>query len=353
MMQKQNKIYLGIGIVAVITLATIAMLSIPEGKETIKIGIVTPLTGDASFWGQSSLEGINLVEQDLKSEGIEVEFILEDGKLDTQLSLSAAQKLVNIDGVDAIYAEFTPASMAIGSFLKDKDILFMYDAAIESPLEYSENYYKTYIDYKANCRKVATHLKEEGLIDVGLLKMNLEFAELCKQGLDEVYPNLQIETYNPGEKDFRTALSKMKNMDAIFNPAFPGEVQASLKQIKELGINAKFITNYDALQGGFTNENPELMEEVYTFGFPDVSEQFSSRINSNIAAPEAAAAAYVHLKQMTNAINDCNGNSDCVQQSMDNAKPSNILGFKGFKDNIAIFEMPIKKWSQNRFVLVK
>ena len=353
MMKKQNKIYMGIGIVVIVLIAAIMMFSTPKDQETIKIGIVTPLTGDASFWGQSSLEGINLAKQDLKSDGMDVEFILEDGKLDTQLSLSAAQKLVNIDGVDAIYAEFTPASMAIGSFLQDKDILFMYDAAIESPLEYSENYYKTYIDYKANCKKVATHLKEDGITEVGLLKMNLEFAELCKQGIDEVYSNLQVETYNPGERDFRTTLSKMKDVEAIFNPAFPGEVQASLKQIKELGINSKFVTNYDALQGGFTNENPALMEDVYIFGFPDISEEFASRINSNIAAPEAAAAAYIHLKQMAIAINDCDDNIECIKQKMDNSETSSILGFKGFEDNIAIFEMPIKKWEGNAFTLVK
>jgi ABC-type branched-subunit amino acid transport system substrate-binding protein len=350
-MKKPNKIYVAIGIVVV--LIAVIVMFFPKDDEAIKIGIVTPLTGPAGYWGQSSLEGIELAQQDLKSKKLNVKFIVEDGKLDTQQSLSAAQKLVNVDGVDAIYAEYTPAAMAISSFLQDKNILFLYDAAIESPLETSDNYYKTYIDYKANCKKAATRLKDEGVTSIGLLKMNLEFAELCKQGLEEVYPDLQVESYNPGEKDFRTMLNKMKDVEAVFNPAFPGEVQASLKQIKELGMDMKFVTNYDSLQGDFINKNPGVLENVYIFGFPEVSQEFLRRIDSEIAAPEAAAVAYIHLKQMTEAVNACNDDLECVKQEMNNAKASDIVGFEGFENRIAIFEMPIKKWEGNSFVRLK
>ncbi|MCA9488257.1 MAG: ABC transporter substrate-binding protein, partial [Nanoarchaeota archaeon] len=104
-------------------------------KQNVEIGIITDLTGPAAYWGTSSQVGAELAVEELKEEGYDINLVYEDYRLDSSEALSAVQKLVNVDDVDGVYAEFNPAAISAGSFLKGKDVLYIYDAAIISPLE--------------------------------------------------------------------------------------------------------------------------------------------------------------------------------------------------------------------------
>jgi len=355
-MEQKNSIKV-IGIIFIALLILISILIVAVNfrtgfivkQNTIKIGIVTPLTGDVGFWGESSVLGAKLAEKDLKEQGIDVNFIFEDSQLDSAKALSAAQKLVNINNVQGMYSEFNPAAISVSSFLKGKDIIHVYDAAITSPLKESNNNYKSYVDYEENCRILAFDLKDQGVEKVGMLKMNLEFAELCKNGVKEIYEkNLYIESYNPGETDFRTSILKLKSnkVEAVFNTGFPNEVSNSLKQINELGLNIIFITNTDALTTEFIENNNRILDKTTTFGLPQVSEGFKQRIKNEFGktpvAPEASALAYIHLMQMVKAINKCNNNMVCVRNEMNNMPSESAIGFKGFNNHIAELDIEIK-----------
>lgn len=134
---KREWLFLLVGLVVILILANIFFFSNKSG-ENVKIGVITDLTGPASYWGESSRVGAELAKEDLKKEGYNVDLIFEDYQLDASKALNAAQKVVNVDGVDGIYAEFNPAAISIGSFVADKEILFVYDAAVTSPVEESE-----------------------------------------------------------------------------------------------------------------------------------------------------------------------------------------------------------------------
>src|SRR3989344_2255851 len=200
--------------------------------ETIKIGIITDLTGPAAYWGESTRIGVLLAIADLKEEGILVEPIFEDYQLDAGKAASAAQKLVNVDNVDALYADFNPGAIATASVLKGKDKLFVYDAAIESPLADSPYTFKTYLDYRAGCAALAKKFKDADISTIGYLKVNLEFGELCLEGLKSVYGDFVIaEGYILGDLDFRTQLTKLKAKDvgAIVNVGFEGDSYNTLR----------------------------------------------------------------------------------------------------------------------------
>lgn len=342
---------MGIAILVLLALGTLAMHGNAVSAESIKVGVVSPLTGDAGFWGQSTIEGAKLAEQDLKEQGIDVEFIFEDSQLNPSKALSGVQKLVNVDNVEAIYSEFAPAGVTTSSYIKDKDVIHIYDAALESILDETPNNYKSYVDYQTNCKEVAQYLKNQGIEKVGLLEMNLEFAELCRFGLEEVYDDVIVEKYNPGETDFRTMLAKIKDVEAIFNPAFPAEVQNSIIQKYQLGIDAYFITNSDAISKEFEEDLSQISEKVITFGFPEVDSEFLSRLDKGVPAPEASAVAYTHLTQLAKALDSCdNKDMVCIKSKLDNAIPTKEIGFKGFKDRSAVFDFNLKQWDDGKFV---
>ena len=354
-MNKKLLIVVGALLVILLVFNAVSMFKLTGNvvsEDIVKIGVVTPLTGGAGFWGESSIVGAELAKKDLVGEGINVAFVFEDSMLDAKMALGAVEKLVHVDDVDAVYSEFAPAAHAVSSFLQDKEILHVYDAAVDSLLSDSDLNYRTYIDYRENCLESALYLKRKGVERVGMLKMNLEFAELCKQGVLEVYPDAVVFSYNPGEKDFRTMLAKMNGVEAVFNPSFSGEAQASLVHMHELGFDIYLVVPSDALLGGFVESNKNLLDKVVTFGFPDVGQDFLDRLPEGVVAPEAAAVAYTHLMQMARAIDQCGEDLVCVREKMDSSVASDEIGFQGFRDRRAVFDVPIKQWNGSGFVLV-
>ncbi len=133
------------------------------GKEVVKIGVITDLTGPGAYWGERTAQGVELALRELEKEGYVIDIITEESGLEASKAVSAAQKLVNIDGVDALYVDFNPAAISVGSFLAGKDVLFVYDAAVESPLASVPLAYKTYLDFRTGCRDVAREFKKVAL----------------------------------------------------------------------------------------------------------------------------------------------------------------------------------------------
>jgi len=348
MMKKQNTIYLGIGIVVIILIAAIAIFSAPKGEETtstIKIGVITDLTGPAAYWGESTRVGAELAKQDLLNRGVNVNLVFEDYQLDTGKALTAAQKLVNVDNVKAIYAEFNPAAISAGSFLKDKNVLYIYDAAVTSPLEGNSNAYKTYLDYKEGCKQVANKFKEQGIENIGVLKVNLEFGKLCLDGVKEIYgSNTYVETYNLGDQDFKTQMLKLTQNDigAVINVGFEGDTINTLKVIEEQNLNIKYGTVADTITEQVIEKYSNVLKGSISFGFIEVSSDFKKRISQEkISTNYGAALAYTHIMQIGEAFEKCDNALNCVKQEMNNAKSDDTIGFIQFKNHIAELKMQI------------
>ena len=313
----------------------------------IKIGVITDLTGPAAYWGESTRVGAEIAKKELEAEGYKVNLIFEDYQLDTAKALTAAQKLVNIDGVDAIYAEFNPAAISVGSFLKNKNMLFVYDAAPTSPLIGNPYAYKTYLDYKEGCKEISTEFKNEGIKTMGVLEVNAEFGQLCLDGVKEVYPDVNTESYNLGDMDFSTQILKLnqKKVGAIINVGFEADTLNTLKVIKEKGLNIKYGTVDDTITSNVTNLYKKELTGGISFGFRDVSVGFQEKIkNDKLTSNYGAALAYTHIKQMVMSLSKCNKDISCVVGEMNASKLDDTIGFKGFLNHIAGLNMSIKKY---------
>jgi branched-chain amino acid transport system substrate-binding protein len=331
-----------------------------QSDNQIKIGIVSPLTGGAAYWGESASVGFLMAERELQNEGIDIDLIIEDGQLDPAVALNAAQKLVNVDQVNAIYSEFNPASISVSSFLKDKDVFHLYDSAAESPLDEGPYNFKTYLDYKDSCGDVSEFIKNNNQVSkIGVLKINLEFGDLCLEGVKEVFgeDNVVVETYNPGSTDFRTIINKIRsqNVDAIINASFQPETLASLRQLNEAGDLTLFVGLSETITEDIIEEYKWLIEGDVFFGLPSVSEDLKSKIDETnggkaVADYNAAGLAYTHIIQLGKALNECKNDNDCVANYLSNTEPVESIGFKGFNNRIAEFENRIVRFEGGEFV---
>lgn len=352
------------GLLVVAVVAGLVYLGTGTSQSTesdIHIGVITPLTGGVAYWGESSRVGIRLAEQELKEKGVDISVIVEDGQLDPKVALNAAQKLVGVDGVDAIYSEFNPAAIAVSSYLKDKDMVQIYDAAPVSPLLESENFFKTTLDYEKSCEQVSKLLKKRGYSRIGVLKVNLEYGDLCAKGIRNVFgTNVFVESYNAGATDFRTPLAKFtaSDVEVVFHAGFQPETLASLKNLRGLNTRMPFIGLMETMTPGVAEEFKDVLEGSIMFGMPRVSPELLARLNavakdSKLIDQNAAALAYLHITQLGEALSECEKETACVREKLKNAKPNEDAGFKGFKDRIAGFDTLIHEWNGEAFVEVQ
>ncbi|QQG45099.1 MAG: ABC transporter substrate-binding protein [Candidatus Sungiibacteriota bacterium] len=347
-----RKIILGLVILIILVGAAYLTFIDKQSSNAITVGVITDLTGPAAYWGESTREGAQLAVNQLQESGIGVQVVFEDYQLEAARAVGAAQKLVAVDKVDAVYAEFNPAAISVGSFLKDKNILYVYDAAVVSPLRGLPYAYKTYLDYKGGCKAIAKKFKETGVNKIGVLKVNLEFGELCLEGVKEIYGNPVIsEGYNLGDTDFRTQLLKIKGngANAVINVGFEGDTYNTLKTIRDFQYKMLYGTVDDTITDKVKKDFTSELKGGFTFGFRDVDPVFRAKLKAKLqdktlATEYAAALAYTHIRQITEALHQCNKDLSCVIKKLDAARPDPTIGFERFDKHIGVLDMSIRSY---------
>jgi len=78
----------------------------PAQAEPLKIGALMPMTGDLQAYGGADLKGVQFAIKQINDaggvNGEKVELVVADTQTRPQAGVDAAQKLINVDGVDAI-----------------------------------------------------------------------------------------------------------------------------------------------------------------------------------------------------------------------------------------------------------
>lgn len=339
-------------VIVLLLISSVALTKKNKTRNPVAIGVVTDLSGIASYWGTSTVIGANLAKDDLASKGYNIDVKFEDYQFAAPQALSAATKLVTQDNVGAVYAEFNPAAYAIAPYIKDKDVLFVYDAAPVSPLAESDHIFKTYLDYEVGCQLVAQKFKDAGITKVGSLKPNLEPGDLCEKGVKTVYGDSVVsESFDLGETDFKARLLKMNQQGAgaVVSVVFEGDALNILKTIKEQGLPLKVGFTDDAVTTQVVDQYGDQLKGGYGFGFRDVDAGFKDRVkaaNNDVepASYYAAALAYTHVTQLADALGQCGVDIACSTSKMADSRADSKIGFKNFSNQIATIDTLIKSY---------
>ena len=95
----------------VLILAVIVLIVGCGKKEiaTIKIGCLTPLTGEGATYGRSTKQGVDFAVDELNKSHFlpkPLEVVFEDDRIDATVGVNAIQKLINVDRVPIIIGPF-------------------------------------------------------------------------------------------------------------------------------------------------------------------------------------------------------------------------------------------------------
>lgn len=323
--------------------------------ETFKIGVLLDLSGPAAYVGRQYQMGAELALEELKAAGEPVSLLFGDHTLSPLKATSEAEKMITIDGVDALFVNGSAPSSAASVIAHKHKKLLVYAGAAVSPAQSNPYAFKTFTDFRAGCRELTKHFQSQGKQHIGVLKSNIEVGEVCLEGVKEVLPQVEVQTYNPGEEVAAQVLRfKNKGTEAIINPAYEADFMNMLKVVSEQNYMVRIGTYIDALTEQVRDRYPNQISQCISFGLPKISPSLIKKIrarypNWKSGILEGAALTYTHIKQMTYALKSCSkGDTDCQVATLAKSGPDGTIGFRRWNNRIADFALLVKEGFTNK-----
>jgi len=255
-MSKTNKILLwGIGvilvIVAVAVMTKISSNPPPSQKQTIKIGVTLPLTGGVAMLGQSAKNAILLAESRLsRNNKYDYELVFEDDQFKPATGASVANKLINIDKVDALISFGSPVGSVVSPIAERSKILHINDFASASQVADGDYNFVHYTPPYEDSKLFIEQLEKRGIKKLVFFGqqdnpgvtaiINAFEADIKETDIEVVSSNM----FNTGTRDFRTMIDKSRDLGAdmwVLEANTP-ELEILARQIQQSGIKTPLTT---------------------------------------------------------------------------------------------------------------
>jgi branched-chain amino acid transport system substrate-binding protein len=311
------KSYLSLG--ALIGLSFLVGCGGESGPPEAKIGFIAELTGEMPAVGASSRNAATMRVAKINQDGglklpegpVKVRLLTEDNNAKADQSASAAQKLINQDGVLALVGPNASLGAIPASEIAEANQTLMITPWSTNP--------KTTLDARTNEPKkwvfrscFIDPFQAKVLAKFALTELNLKNAAVLYDVASEA-PNGQaklfrevfekkggnivaFETYTTGDKDFSAQLTKIKsaNPELIYLPAYYTDVPLVVEQARRQGIDAIFL-------GSDAWSSPELIKLA---GNSVEGSYLTNHYSSDVATPVAREFIDAYTKRYGQAPDD-------------------------------------------------
>lgn len=235
-----------------------ALVLLPWGAvhaaDTLKIGLLAPLTGPAAADGASVHNSVQLaVEKVNQGGGVlgkKVELVVYDDRADGKEAVGLAQKLIQKDRVAGVVGgSYSTPSRAVAPIFQEEKIPFVAAYAVHPDITKAGEYcfrngFLGMVEGRAAAYVAVHKLKAK---KIALLVSDNDFGRTLAAGFKEYLaqnaPQAELvyeQAYPFQEKDFKAYLAavKEKNPDLLFASGYYFQTGPIVSQARELGITA-------------------------------------------------------------------------------------------------------------------
>jgi branched-chain amino acid transport system substrate-binding protein len=356
----------------------VLLISCFKKTQDIKIGVILPLTGSLSKYGEWSQTAMEIAKDEINTsggiDGKKIELIIEDSKSDPKEAVASFRKLVNIHKVPVIVGLIGSSEVLASAPVANetKTVLFSTMGASPEITEAGDYVFRERVSGTLEVVEIAKIAYNKlGLRHMAVLYINTDYGisykDIFVQKFQELGGEIQlVESFDQGETDFRTFLSKLKginHLDGVYLPTHITEGANILKQAKEIGLKTQFLAS-NAIEG------PELIQiardaaegVIYTAPSYDPNssdahirkfdDEFFKR--TGLHSEMFGAHAYDALKIIAMVIEKAGYNANSIKNELYRVK--NYIGVSGVTtidvNGDVIKPIAIKKVENGKFVFV-
>ena len=301
----------------------------PKPEVTVKLGHVAPMTGPQAHLGKDNENGAKLAVEELNAQALEIggakikfELLAEDDQADPKQGTIVAQKLVDAK-VNGVIGHLNSGTTIPASKLYSDAGIPQISPSATNP-KYTQQGFATAFRVMANDIQQGKILGEfaakQGAKTVAIIDDRSAYG----QGLADEFKKaaeasglkvVATEYTNDKATDFKAILTKIKSKkpDLVFYGGMDAQGGPLAKQMKELGLKAKFLggdgvctPEFMKLGGPATDGHycsmPGVPLEKMAKG-PDFKDKFTKKYNAEIQlyAPNVYDAVMVMVDSMKRA----------------------------------------------------
>ncbi|MCU0521363.1 MAG: ABC transporter substrate-binding protein [Anaerolineae bacterium] len=268
-------------VVAMVVLALVALSGCGgAGSKAVKIAILAPLSGDVATFGQSTRDGAMLAIEEWNAkggvDGATIEVVVEDSQCNAEAAVSAANKVIDQDGVKFIIGEVcSSASIPVSEIATSKGVLQISPTSTNPSVTVAEDgttkstiFRACFIDPFQGLVGAKFAIETLGAQTAAVF---LDQGNDYVRGLAEVFIKefeaaggqvVVTESYTGDDQDFSAILTKVKdaNPDVLYLPDYYNTVNLIAGQAQEKGITA-------VLMGGDGWDSADLDVSVVEGGY--------------------------------------------------------------------------------------
>lgn len=261
----KNRLFDALYAPALAVLAVLLFVGYDKSKspeKDVTVGVVLSQTGPIAPYGKKALEGVRLAQDKLRSEGIQVTFVIEDAASTPKSAVFAFEKLVIVDKVPIVIGpESSGLAMALAPVAnRRKVVLFAPTVATDAYTSKGDYTFRNWPSSKAIAEKMAdVALTDLRLKKVAVVHINNEMGKSYEVAFNARYEagggNISLtEAYPADTTDFRQLLSNVARVqpDAVY---LVGQVEMGhfLRQMQEMDLNLTVLS-------GIGIEDPKVKE---------------------------------------------------------------------------------------------
>lgn len=233
--------------------------------DTIKIGVMAPLTGAWANEGQEMKQIVELLAEEINAKdgllGQKIEVITEDDGGDPKTAALAAQRL-STQGATIVIGTYGSAVTEASQNIYDEAKIIQIatgSTAVRLTEKNLKYFFRTCPRDDDQGKVIAKTILEQGYKKVAILHDNSTYSKgLADETKGQLEGKVEIVFYDaltPGENDYSTILTKLQaaQPDLIFASTYYPETGLLLRQKKQMGWNVQ-------LMGGDSNSNPDLIK---------------------------------------------------------------------------------------------
>lgn len=240
-------------------LACLAMAPGGARAETLKIGVIAPLTGGGAPWGVAAKEAATILANDINAKGgldvggkkYQIRIIAYDDQYKAATAVAAYNRLVNEDGVKYMLLHTTPDALALRQNVENDKVVAITSSASSKAIDASTTrMYRTNSppkDYMPPLVAwIADHIKQRRLVlinpndDLGWGFSKLAEKLFKQHGFDI----LGSELYERSQQNFQPLFTKVMAMkpDVVdLGSVPPATTGLMVRQLRDIGYKGLII----------------------------------------------------------------------------------------------------------------
>lgn len=258
MTRQFNRRMLCISTAILVIAGSVPFTATAQAADTIKLGIVSPMSGPNARYGGFSMRGAELAVKDINDaggvNGMKIQLFNADSQGTPVEGVSATRRLIDQDGVDFIIGDVSSSvTLAMQPVAEDAEVLLLNAASSNPKITYQAGVggfkwtYRNYPTDENRALVVAKYAAEQrGFTKFAVLSVDSDYGRsaitFTKKYLPEFKGQILSEDYyKEGEVDFRSVLAKIRDngAQAIIYYGLADTTPILARQMVELGIAGK------------------------------------------------------------------------------------------------------------------